>query len=215
MNPPLAFQQNYVNIHNLVKNVANCNDLTNNDIQSTTPSNSSHDSKNNFSRELKRIRDARYKQLKRLMQTEEQKQEQLERKRIKNSSMTDEQREIRRRRDCERRRLRWQSLPSDIRSERRARASMKARERRLRMTTEQRERKKIRDRENARRRRLRKKSDGQNLNQSSSSLSNVGGSVDAHQTTSLNDVSWIMQQQAPWMMKIEPEDYSLMPQKRF
>lgn len=196
-------------------------------------------SNNNFSRELKRIRDARYKQLKRLMQTDEQKEQQRERKRMKYSTLTAEQRESRRRRDCERRRLRWQSLTPDVRSERRARASMKARERRLRMTSEQKERKKTRDRENARQRRLRKKVDQQPThNQNSSTSNNTARNVDnqscasstshyhvpmigppaTNGVVSLSDVSWLNLQQPTWMnIKMDPEDFSHMHgmQRRF
>lgn len=229
---PSSFQpeQRYVNT-NLKKETMNDHSDA---MQSTPPSSTnSAAGSNNFSRELKRIRDARYKQLKRLMQTDEQKEQQRERKRIKYANLNSEQRENRRRRDCERRRLRWQSLPLQIRSERRARASMKARERRLKMTAEQKERKKTRDRENARQRRLRKKLEQPNSNQilisntnnpaHNSDDPNVGGASANHVivgntansgVVSLSDVSWLnIHQQPSWMMNMkiepEPEDYSL------
>jgi hypothetical protein len=175
--------------------------------QITTPQTSTTSGRSDFSRELKRIRDARYKQLQRLMQTDEQKAAQRERKRQKYANESPEQKEIRRRRDCERRRLRWQLLPPDIRAQRRARASQKARERRLKMTPEQKDRKKNRDRENARKRRQRKKLESSQQNQQSqSSESNA---------TTLNEVggwltqpNWINQVNAA-TLKVEPEDYSL------
>lgn len=171
--------------------------------QASSGSGATTTNQNDFSRELKRIRDARYKQLQRLMQTDEQKAAQRERKRQKYASESPEQREIRRRRDCERRRLRWQTLPPDIRAQRRQRASLKARERRLKMTPEQKDRKKNRDRENARKRRQRKKLEQNNQSHTTSSESNAGGSA-----LSEVGVGWLAGQ--PWMnLKVEPEDYSL------